>query len=251
MTKIYVKLYGGFVLSGSDFAPTLDQQLRRLVFAPDNIHSISVVPLHDGTLLITNESGIAFDFSISRNRRVLAVVRCRQNANSLAINNNWLLNQDGVQNRAISTNPDLVFSENLNIDFDAPATALARVDVKIEDSGFACAIFSERDLLFVRMNGNHAFPRLCEQVRNEAATLPITEERMLSYLRRNADFAAQLPVTEAQVSTFLANNPDFATNAHITDQQVLQFLNENPEFRNNIAQAAFAQLMQTTQWFSN
>lgn len=190
MTKVYVKLYDGFVLTGSDFPPTNNRELRRLVFSPDSIHSISVVSLKDGTMLITNEGKTEFDFSISRNRRVLAVVRYRENAASLRKNNNWMLTQEAVQNRAISTNPDLVFSENLNIDFDGPA--LARIDMKINDSAHAAAFFTDRDLLFIRMNGNHVHPRLCEVIRSEASNMPATEAQVTEFMDNNPDFSNKL-----------------------------------------------------------
>lgn len=230
MTKIYVKLYDNSLLSGSDFAQIRNSDLRRLVFSPDNVHGISVVPLQDGTLLFTNEADIGFDFSISRNRRVLAVVKYRESTTSLVINNNWLLLQDAVQNRAINQNPDLLFSENLNINFEG--SALARVDLKINSSPIAGAFFTERDLIFIRMNGNHAFPRMCEHINSEASSI-----------------SARLPITEAQVLAFLNNNPGFASN-HINENQVLAFLQQNREFANSLDNASFKRLVQSTRWFS-
>lgn len=177
MTKVYVKLYDPFVLTGNDFPPISSNLLRRVVFSPDSIHSISVGALRDGALLFTNEAACEFQFSISRNHRVLAVIKCRRGPATLRINNNWLVTENGVENRPITENPDLLLSSNVNIDFEAQS--IGRVDFKINESGFACGIFTERDLIFLRMNGNHAFPRLVDFIAKEARMLPINEVQAL------------------------------------------------------------------------
>lgn len=176
MSKVYVKLYDRFHLTGSDFAAIWSDQLRRIVFSTDNAHSVSVVTLKDGTLLITNDRKVEFVYSISRNRRVLAVVRYRKNSSSLVINNNWLLVEGGVENIAIIENPDLVFSQHLNIEI--AGHSLARVDFKVQDSGFACAVFTDRDLIFVRMNGNHGVPCL----RDFIDGLPTTGQKVTTFM---------------------------------------------------------------------
>lgn len=245
MAKVYVKLYDNFKLSGTDFAQTMSNHLRRVVFSPDGIHSISIVSLKDGAMLITNETEAEFDFSISRNRRVLAVIRYRKGENSLRINNNWMLTQDQVLNRAVNQNPDLLFSPHFNIDFEG--TKMARVDLKINESPMAGAFFTERDLLFMRMNGNYAYPRLCEQIQKEASDLPITEEQAVAYLTQNDDILARFPPTEAQVLAFLDDHPDVAANLPVNEVQVSAFLNNNSEFAKIFQKHWFARLMQTTQ----
>lgn len=249
MTKIYVKLYDDFGITGSDFVQTHSTELRRIVFSPDGVHCVSVVSFKDGTLLFTNEAAVEFNFSISRNRRILAVVLYRRNATSLAINNNWLLMDEGVRNWTINTNPNLILSENLNIEFSG--SKLARIDFKINESPVAGAFFTERDLVFVRTNGNHVFPRLSDHIQREADSLPLTEEKVASFLHQHPDFAAQLPVTVAQVSEFLVNNPDFSANLPVNENQVLAFLDEHDEFTKNVGKAFFQSLMNATQWFSN
>lgn len=227
MAKIYIKSYDRFTLTGSDFAPISGTQLRRVVFSPDDRHSISIVSLKDGALLITNENGIEFEFSISRNRRVLAVVHYRPNDSSLHINNNWILTQQAIRNRAINENPDLVHSQNFNIDFGG--SALARIDLKIND----------------------AFPRISDHITHAAALLPVTEAQVSTFLNENPAFTARLPVTEAQVSTFLNENPGFTEQLPLTEAQVSKFLEDNSHVANNFGKLFFKRLMQENQWFSN
>lgn len=174
MSKIWVKLYGEFRLTGTDFAPVNSTQMHRTVFSPDGKHSISVVGLRDGTLLLTNENDIGFNFSLGRSGRVLAVVKYYPNGKYVTINNNWKVKEDGVSNREIHTNPDLLTSEHLHIDLNVDG--LGRIDLKLDNSGFAGAFFTTKELVFVRMNGHHAFPRLTEFIGHEAERLPPTEE---------------------------------------------------------------------------
>lgn len=108
------------------------------------------------------------------------LIKCRRGSATLRINNNWLVTENGVENRPITENPDLLLSSNVNIDFEAQS--IGRVDFKINESGFAYGIFTERDLIFLRMNGNHAYPRLVDFIAKEARMLP--------------NFAKSLPITK-------------------------------------------------------
>lgn len=163
MSKLYVKLYGGYTVSGQDFQQQTSGAIRRTVFSPDNVHSVSMVSLRDGTLLFTNEGHISFELTIARGRRVLAVLKYRPTSSYLAINNNWRIQGDIVENSTIHENPDLIASSHVNIDLTDDAS-IFRVDVKVDTSAFACLVFTEKDLLFVRMNGNHSHPRLIDAI---------------------------------------------------------------------------------------
>lgn len=101
MTKIYVKPYGPFSINGADFPPVDagGAAMRRILFSPDGLHSISVAGLPDDSLLIKNESKAAFNFSLSRKNKVLAVVSYNQNGSSLRVNSNWRISKIGVENR--------------------------------------------------------------------------------------------------------------------------------------------------------
>lgn len=166
MSKLYIKPYGSFVLTGRDFPTTESQMMRRILFSPDNIHSVSVVSLRDGTLLFTNQSKIRFEMSLSRNGKVLAVLKLRPDLNEVIINTNWRLTENGVKNREIHGNPDLIISKNINIDLQMDG--IGRIDLKVNDSGFASCVFSAKELLFVRMNGPSVFPHLFGLIEAEA-----------------------------------------------------------------------------------
>lgn len=165
MSKLYVKMYSEYTVSGQDFATVTNADVRRLVFSPDSVHSVSMVTLRDGTLLFTNQGMVAFDLTISRGRRVLAVLKYKPQSSFLEINNNWRVQGEVVENCAIHENPDLHISPHLNINIWGQS--ILRVDVKVDDSTFACLVFTEKDLLFVRMNGNHAHPRLVDVISEE------------------------------------------------------------------------------------
>lgn len=159
MSKVWIKPYGDFVLTGQDFPPTENNAMRRLVFSPDNVHSVTVMALEDGTLLLTNDSQLQFEITLSRNGKVMAVVKLRPDLSEAMINTNWRLTQNGVKNREIHGNPDLIFSKNLNIDLRS-VDGIGQMGIKVDNSGLACCVFSTKELLFVRMNGSQVVPQL-------------------------------------------------------------------------------------------
>lgn len=182
MSKVYIKLYSPFVAEGRDFAPQDSALFHRTLFSPNNINAVSMVRLRvDGTILLVNEASVGYDFTISRNRRVLAVLKYRENSASLTINNNWLLTQESVQNREIHQNADLFVSNHLNFEINDDDN-IVRVDIKIDDSGFAAMVFSMRDLLFIRLNGNHAVPRLMGILEEEGI---LTLDKVTTFLETN------------------------------------------------------------------
>lgn len=168
MSKLYVKPYDDYIISGNDFASVQSGAMRRIVFSPNKKDAVSVSELRDGCLLINNENQVPFEFTISREHKVIAVVKHCGTDRVVRVNTNWRLTENGVENREIHTNPDLVRSTVLNI--DVRCTGIGRIDLKVDESGFAACVFS-RELLFVRMNGNHAVPRLLGYIEAEKARL--------------------------------------------------------------------------------
>lgn len=162
MAKVFVKLYDSYTIRGSDFGEIADNGIRSFLFSPDRKHALILSKLPDGCLLIKNEGNAQYDFSITRDNSVIANVHVKNGV--LLINSNWKVTEEGVINREIHTNPDLFRSTSLN--FNVNVDGMARVDVKVNASGYAAMVFS-RELLFVRMNGNRAVPRLMGFIQNE------------------------------------------------------------------------------------
>lgn len=169
MSRIYVKPYSDYIVSGEDFQSVSSKKMRRIVFSPNNTNSIIVNELRDGCLLITNERRIPFQFSISSEAKTLATVDYSRTESALFINSNWKLNSKGVFNQNENSDEELNSSPQLNFDFKL--NGIGRIDLKIDESGFAACIFSNSELLFVRMNGNYSVPRLLGFIRNEAEHL--------------------------------------------------------------------------------
>lgn len=169
MTRVYVKTYSNFEITGNDFGVVSSENMHRIMFSPDGTHCLWLYQLPDGCLCIANNGDIQFGFTVSRGRKVVATVTCAANGSALKINTNWRLTNNGIENREIHTNPDLVTSSVLNIDIGS--TGIGRLDLKDNNSGYAACIFSVKELLFVKMNGNHSFPRLESCVRSEAVKL--------------------------------------------------------------------------------
>lgn len=209
MAKIYVKLYDPFTISGLDFAPINSNAMRRIVFSPDGRSSISISQLPDGCLLLSNEGECpAFSFSISREQKVVAVVRFATYAGygqSLCVNTNWLLYENGVKNIEIKTNPDLVRSTCLHIDIQV-TDDIGRANLKIGKSGFAAMVFS-KELYFMKMNGHHTVPRLLGYI-----------DRIK---RQSADEAAKTAKAEAEAAAEVAKEEAVAAALKIGRKSVL------------------------------
>lgn len=169
MAKIYIKPYGRYTVSGSDFQTVESTSMRRIVLSPDNVHSVSIEPLENGYLCIVNTNRIPIDFTVSRVGKVMATVKFPGVSSKLLINTNWRLNLDGVQNRTISKTPDLYRCKKLNIDFSN--IGLSRFDLKIEETGYATCVFSKNELLFVSMDGDRVMTFIQEFIETEAARL--------------------------------------------------------------------------------
>lgn len=140
MSKVFFKPYSSFQITGTDFETVSSDAFRRIVFSPDGVHAISVVSLRDGTLLFTNDSDSPFEFTLSRNHKTLAVVKYSRES-TLTVNSNWRISASGVKNCEIHSNPDLIISKHINIELQG--AAFARADLKINNTGFACCIFSD------------------------------------------------------------------------------------------------------------
>lgn len=165
-------------------------------FHQTTIIRFPLLKLDDKTLFFSNGSKTEFSFTIGRLGKILAVFTYARD--TIFINNNWKVGLDGVHNRCIDRNPDLIKSKILHIEiaFDG----IGRVDVKIGGSANAAAIFTEKDLLFVRMNGHHVFPRINELVEQQAQKIQrdmnqpllIQAEDVLRYINDHPEFKNSL-----------------------------------------------------------
>lgn len=193
MSRIYLQTYGAFSIQGNDFA-AVDSEItnkRRILFSPDDKHSISINFLRDGLLLFTNESNANFEFTVGRNNRSMALIKFKHTDEAmLFVNNNFQIKKSGVTNREIHANPNCMMSKVLH--FDISGVGIGRVDLKVDESGFAACIFSDLQLMFVRMNGNHVVPRLNEFVQREIDRTEIPIERMRHYICSNPTFAREI-----------------------------------------------------------
>lgn len=193
MSRIYLQTYGPFELRGKDFGvvESKNDNKRRILFSPDDKHSISLNFLRDGLLLFSNESKTAFQFSVARNSRLMAMVKFEYaEKGKLYVNNNFSISKIGVTNKEIHTNPNLSVSNIFHI--DVSGDGIGRIDLKVDESGFAACIFSDIQLLFVRMNGNHVVQRLDEFVQRECDRTDVPIGKMREYARANPNFAREV-----------------------------------------------------------
>lgn len=99
MVKVYIKVYGKYTIFGKDFPKVESGSMRRILFSPDNEHSFSVNEMKDGCLCLTNTSNIPFEFSLGRNGKLIAMVKCDGVKQQLLVNTNWRITKNGVENK--------------------------------------------------------------------------------------------------------------------------------------------------------
>lgn len=99
MVKVYIKIYGTYTLTGRDFQQIRSDAMRRFIFTPDGKHTCIVVELEDGCIGIKNDSNTPFEFSLSRDSKLIAVVKYNGTDEHLLVNTNWCITQNAVENK--------------------------------------------------------------------------------------------------------------------------------------------------------
>lgn len=93
----------------------------------------------------------------------------------------------------------------------------------MDESGFAACIFSDVQLMFIRMNGNHVYPRLQEFVRRECERAEVTIEKAQAYVRAHQSFARE--VAQTYIADWFNSNETWTEAEFI--QKIAQFLRVN------------------------
>lgn len=117
MVKVYIKVYGKYTINGKDFQQVKSGSMRRILFSPDNVHSFSVTEMKDGCLCLTNTSNIPFEFSLSRNGKLIALVKCDGVKQQLLVNTNWRITQNGVENKVYFKKSCIKIEKSFNVFF--------------------------------------------------------------------------------------------------------------------------------------
>lgn len=99
MVVVYAKVYSEYTLQSRNLGMVQSDNVRRLVFPPDNRHSIILTKMKDGCLCFTNDSNIPFAFTLSRDNTMIARITYNDVAPRLFINTQWILDQEQVINK--------------------------------------------------------------------------------------------------------------------------------------------------------
>lgn len=192
--KLYVKLYGHFELSSSDFG-TVDSVRRRLTFSPDNVHSVFINGLGENILLFTNNAGVQFEFTISRGKNVMAIIELHPHG--IYVNKQWRLNENVLTNRHLNDAMNIQPSRILN--FEIGTIGKARFDIKFDKMEFAALLFTHRKLYSSRFNGDYAVKRFDDFISREDDRRPLNISRVKRFLESNRE------VKLAIVRDFISN----------------------------------------------
>lgn len=195
-TKLYVKLYGHFELSSSDFG-TVDNVRHRLTFSPDNVHSVFVNGVGENILMFTNNAGIQFEFTISRGNKVMAIIELQPNG--IYLNKQWRLTGNVLTNRHLNNTINVQPSRMLN--FEIGTAGKGRFDIKFDKMEFAALLFNHRKLYSTRFNGDYAVKRFDDFISRENDRRPLNIFRVKRFLESNREM--KLAIVRGFISNWI------------------------------------------------
>lgn len=145
-----MKGYAPIEISGNDFETVRDFQ-HRITFSPNRIHSLFLTSDGNGIFRIMNGSNVSYQFSISRDGRVMATIDYKNSV--MLINNQWVIENKLVRNNALATSPNIRRSRNLN--FEIGNHGIGRMDVRFENMEYVTLFFNDRELYSVTFAGDN------------------------------------------------------------------------------------------------
>lgn len=161
----------------------IDHFERRLTFSPYNVHPIFINNLGDNVFMFTNNNEIDFEFTVSRENKVMALVEFKRCA--IYFNKQWRLKANVLANRFMDAPSDIVPSNILN--FEIGTFGSGRFDVKFDKKEFVALLCTHRNLYSVRFNGDYAIKRFRDYIDREDERRPLDIVRVKKFLEINRD----------------------------------------------------------------
>lgn len=178
--KVFIKPYSLIAISGSDLG-VKENIKRRITFSPDDIHSL-FIDNNGEDLIISNNSDVNFEFTISRGNRTMAIVEYKPSI-GLVVNSQWRIKNNLVRNRVAPEFPEIQKSRILNFEIDVIGTG--RVDLKHDREEYAALLFDHRKLYSVRFNGDYAIKHFDLFIERERDRRPLNIDQVKEYLNNN------------------------------------------------------------------
>lgn len=69
---------------------------------------------------------------------------------------------------------------------------MGRFDLRVDNGEFVAYVLSDTQLLFIRMNGNHAIPRLEAFMKREFDRIPLSCEKVDEFLEQNQEYKKEV-----------------------------------------------------------
>lgn len=133
--------------------------------------------------MFTNNNEIDFEFTVSREDKVMALVEFKRNA--IYFNKQWRLKANVLANLFMDAPPDIVPSDILN--FEIGTFGSGRFDVKFDKKEFVALLCTHRNLYSVRFNCDNAIKRFREYIDREDERRPLDIVRVKEFLEINGD----------------------------------------------------------------
>lgn len=161
MSQVRLQLFGRNQISGRNFEPFEDGEIRNLATTFDDRHLIRIISNETNEVLLDNPADVPFEFTISgcTNNDVHVYAKCvyQPETRSIKVNNNWTIYEEGPSNEMVNDHSINKVSAFLNIRFHTANYAdnsMCRLDLCINGTETSSMFFTPAELLFINLDGD-------------------------------------------------------------------------------------------------
>lgn len=170
MSTIQFDLFCRNEISGRDFHPFVEGEIRNIVASPNNENAVKIHGRANNSILLDNRSDVPFELTLTgyanNENHVYALCKYNPRIRAIEVNNNWTFNEFGVDNILISGHDTTDVSSFFNIRFHSSnfnENKMSRIDIRINQGAIASLFFTPTELLFINLDGNDVQADLVEQ----------------------------------------------------------------------------------------
>lgn len=170
MSAIELYLFGRNEITGRDFRPFEEGEIRTIVTSPDDENALKIYSRENNSMLLDNPGNVPFDFTVTgytnNDLHVYAMCQYNPQTRSIMVNNNWTINENGIENKLVSNHGSAEVSRFLNIRFHSSNfndNKMSRIDICLNKCKRASLFFTPVELLFINLDGNDVEEDLTNQ----------------------------------------------------------------------------------------
>lgn len=163
MSQVRLRLFDRNEITGRDFGPFEEGEVRNLNTSPDGESLIRVMSHENNWVVLDNVCDVPFEFTVTsftnNDLHVYAKCKYEPSTHSIKVNNNWIIDENGPTNQMVTDHDTNNVSSFFNIRFHSANFSnhsFGRLDVSIGDSETSSLFFTPAELLFITLEGDEA-----------------------------------------------------------------------------------------------